>query len=540
MMKRLILLPLALLTTMMSWANVVLPADFRVITKDGSVAYFRGEGTEMVFNEEGTILTITSEGENAVVNYAVDGIEAIEFDETEANKDKYSYAGTQIDVTMEAADEASYSEVKEQVITDDTHDDYGDFIENYKAKNTVVITYDGDKVTYSGNPSGVRVTAKGAHVTVTSTKKDIAYTLKGTTTNGSFKLYSNNKTQITLDNVSITNPTGAAINIQSGKTMLIDITKDTKNVLEDGATYTTSTGEDQKGTFFSEGQLVFSGAGSLEVKSHGGHGIVSDDYVRVRGGNITVNSVRDGINTNDRFIMYGGTVTVEAQQDGLDIGKGYIEIGGGKLSVNAVDEGITASYEGESDGSTDPAITPYIDIKGGLVKVATTGDKGHALRAMSTLTISGGTVLATVEGAGSKALMSEDNMSITEGKVKAFTTGDALYEADIKEVSSSAALRSKGTLTIKNTTLGLKSTGAGAKGINNVGAVAIENSQLTVVASGATYTANGTTRSRGIDTDNSLKLNGGTLLVRSYDNPVTVGTTFTFASSAVYAGYQVK
>lgn len=539
-MKRLILLPLALLTTMMSWANVVLPADFRVITKDGSVAYFRGEGTEMVFNEEGTILTITSEGENAVVNYAVDGIEAIEFDETEANKDKYSYAGTQIDVTMEAADEASYSEVKEQVITDDTHDDYGDFIENYKAKNTVVITYDGDKVTYSGNPSGVRVTAKGAHVTVTSTKKDIAYTLKGTTTNGSFKLYSNNKTQITLDNVSITNPTGAAINIQSGKTMLIDITKDTKNVLEDGATYTTSTGEDQKGTFFSEGQLVFSGAGSLEVKSHGGHGIVSDDYVRVRGGNITVNSVRDGINTNDRFIMYGGTVTVEAQQDGLDIGKGYIEIGGGKLSVNAVDEGITASYEGESDGSTDPAITPYIDIKGGLVKVATTGDKGHALRAMSTLTISGGTVLATVEGAGSKALMSEDNMSITEGKVKAFTTGDALYEADIKEVSSSAALRSKGTLTIKNTTLGLKSTGAGAKGINNVGAVAIENSQLTVVASGATYTANGTTRSRGIDTDNSLKLNGGTLLVRSYDNPVTVGTTFTFASSAVYAGYQVK
>ena len=148
-------------------------------------------------------------------------------------------------------------------------------------------------------------------------------------------------------------------------------------------------------------------------------------------------------------------------------------------------------------------------------------------------------MLATAEGAGSKALLSDGDMSITGGKVKAFTTGDALYEADINEVSSSAALRSKGTLTIKNATLGLKSTGAGAKGINNVGAVAIENSQLTVVASGATYTAHGTTRSRGVDTDSSLKLNGGTLLVRSYDNPVTVGTTFTFANSAVYAGYQV-
>ena len=539
MMKRLILLPLALLTTLMSWAVMVAPADFRVITKDGSVAYFCGSGSELTFNEEGTILTITSTGNDVVVSYAVDGIEAIEFDEAGTYRDKYSYAGTQIDVAMEAADETSYSEVKEEVITDEAHDDYGDFIENYAPKNTVVITYDGDKVTYSGNPSGVRVTAKGAHVTVTSTKKDIAYTLKGTTTNGSFKLYSDKKTQVSLSGVSITNPTGAAINIQSGKTMLINIVDGTQNSLADGASYTTSSSEDQKGTFFSEGQLVFSGKGSLSVKSIGGHGIVSDDYVRVRGGNITVNSVRDGINTNDRFIMYGGTVTVEAQQDGLDIGKGYIEIGGGKLSVNAVDEGITASYEGEADGSIDSNITPYMDIKGGLIKVTTTGDKGHALRAMSTFTLSGGTVQATTQGAGSKALLSEGAMTITGGKVTAFTTGDALYEADIKELSSSAALRSKGVLTIKDATVGLKSTGAGAKGINNVGAVSITNSQVTVVASGATYTANGTTRSRGIDTDSSVSVNGGALLVRSYDDPVRVGTTFTFASSAVYNGYQV-
>lgn len=537
-MKRLILLPLALLTTVMSWATMIAPADFRVITKDGSVAYFCGFGTELSFSQDGTILTITTEGENSTVNYAVSGIEAIEFDQAGTYSDKYSYSGSQISV---AAPTDEYSQAKEDVITDDTHDDYGDFIENYTPKNTVTITYDGDKATFSGNPSGVRVVANGAHVTVTSTKKDIAYTLKGTTTDGSFKLYSDKKTQISLSGVSITNPKGAAINIQSGKTMLIDITDGTQNHLEDGATYTTSMGEDQKGTFFSEGQLVFSGKGTLEVLSHGGHGIVSDDYVRVRGGNITVNSVRDGVNTNDRFIMYGGTLTVEAQQDGLDIGKGYIEIGGGKLSVNAVDEGITASYEGESDGSTDPAITPYITIKGGLIKVTTTGDKGHALRSMSTLTMSGGNVQATVEGAGSKALMSEDYMMLSGGKLTAHTTGDALYETDIKELTSSAALRSKGKLVITDMTIGLMSTGDGAKAINNVGDIVIRRSAITAVTTGERYVHDSLdSRARGITTDGAITIEAGTLQVKSYDTPLHVAGKYTFSNKAVYTGYQLS
>ena len=540
-MKRLIRLSFTLLTTVMSWGETTAPADFVVKLKDGSTLRFVGESTEMSFNAEGTVLSITNPNYYFSASYAIEGIESIDFVDSGEPAGGGSLDEPYVDVTTDPADDTSYGEVKEQVITDDTHDDYGDFIENYTPKNTVVITYEGDKASYSGNPSGVRVVANGAHVTVTSTKKDIAYTLKGTTTNGSFKLYSDKKTQITLDNVNITNPKGAAINIQSGKTMLIDIADGTQNVLEDGASYTTSTGEDQKGALFSEGQLVFSGEGQLSVKSNGGHGIVSDDYVRVRSGNITINSVRDGINTNDRFIMYGGNVTITAQQDGLDIGKGYIELGGGKLTVNAVDEGITASYEGESDGSTDPTISPYIDIKGGLIKVTTTGDKGHALRAMSTFTMTGGIVQATVEGAGSKALLSEGNMSLTGGKITAYTTGDALYEADIKELSSSAALRSKGKLTITNMTIGAMSTGKGGKAINNVGDIAMSNSTVTAIALGERFEYNGLdSRARGITTDGKFSMTGGSLKVKAYDTPLQVEGTQTFSNNAVYAGYKLQ
>lgn len=539
-MKRLILLSLVLWATMLSWA-VTVPSDFRVMCRDGSVSYFRGVGTKLTFNDDGTILYIQTEGQDAVVSYAVDGIEAIEFAQLGVAYDAYDYAGDHIDVVLSSVDDTSFSEAEEEIITDDTHDDYGDFIENYKPKNTVVITYkEGEKATYTGKPSGVNVIVSGNHVTVTSAKSDVAYTLKGTTTNGSFKLYSDKKAQVTLDGVSITNPTGSAINIQSGKTMMIKLADGTTNNLEDGTEYTLTDGEQQKGTFFSEGQLVFSGEGTLNVKSNYGHGIVSDDYVRVRGGNIMINSVRDGISTSDRFIMYGGIVNITAQQDGIDVDEGYIEIGAGQLAVNAVDEGITASYEGDEDtGFVDPLITPYIDIKGGLIKVVTTGDKGHGIRAMSTFAMSGGIVQTTVKGDGSKALMSEGDMSLAGGKITVFTEGDALYEDG--DLSSSAGIRSKGVLTVKDITLGIKSTGTGSKGINNVGNVVVENCRATIIASGATHKNNGLdSRSRGIDTDGDLTFNRGFLQVKSYDEPLHLKGSLSFLNNAVYCSYQIE
>ena len=543
-MKRLILFSFALMATMMSWAVLVAPADFCVVCKDGTSVKFPGVGTEMYFNEEGTVLYIVNDGQaygspgEFSVSYAVDGIEAIEFAEGFGYDDQYSYGGAHVDVAIDPADDTSFSEVEEQVITDKNHDDYGDFIENYSPTTSVTITYSGDKATVSGTVSGVMSKVSGAHVIISSTKKNIAYTLKGTTANGSFKLYSDYKTQVTLDGVDITNPTGAAINIQSGKTIMVKLVDGSVNKLADGTTYTMSANEDQKGAFFSEGQLVFSGKGSLDIKSIGGHGIVSDDYIRMRNGNITISAVRDGINTNDRFIMSGGMVLVDAQQDGLDVGKGYIEIAAGKLIVNSVDEGVTASYEGDEFGIIDPTITPYIEIKGGLVKVTTAGNKGHGLRAMSTFTMSGGIVQATVRGAGSKALMSEGDMSLKGGKITAFTEGDALYEDG--DLSSSAAIRSKGALKMQDVIIGTKSVGAGGKGINNVGDVTLKNSRVMVVTSGATHKEDGLdSRSRGVTTDSNLTLNGGLLLVRSCDEPILVSGNLTFVGGAVYNAFEV-
>ena len=547
-MKRLILLSFALVTVVMSWADMAEVADFRVVCKDGSVAYFSGVDTEMSFNEDATILYVTRGDQSA--SYAIDGIESVEFAQSGAYQGKYSYDGHHIDVDIDPADENTYTKIEEVIPDDEDSEEAGDFVEFYDPENFFVITYNGNSATYSGKKKGVDVEISGAHVVVTSEKKNIAYTLKGSTTNGSFKLYSEKKTRITLDGVSITNPTGPAINIQSGKTMFIELADGTTNCLEDANKEYEFTeeeldgGEDgkaeqKKGTFFSEGQLIFSGKGSLNVKSHHKHGIASDDYVRIRDGYFTINAGSDGISTKDYFFMYGGELAINAGKDGVDVGEGYIEIGSGELNIQAGDEGITASYEGdENTGAVDPLITPYIDIKGGLIKVITTGDKGHALRAMSTISMSGGIVQATTKGVGSKALMSEGDMELTGGKITAFTEGGVLDEDG--ELSSSAGIRSKGTLTIENMTIGVKSTGSGGKGINNVGNITLKNSRVAIVASGTAHESNGLdSRSFGVSTDGDLVVDKGSLLVRSFDTPLYLYDTPTFLNDAVYVGYQV-
>ncbi|MDO5608543.1 MAG: carbohydrate-binding domain-containing protein [Capnocytophaga sp.] len=308
-----------------------------------------------------------------------------------------------------------------------TAENEDDLIANSTFSSVVKIVYSGTSATVT-NPldgNGVTVTTNGGDVTVNATVAAVEYELSGTTTSGSFKIYSDKKFKLTLNGVSITNNDGPAINIQSGKRVFVVLNSGTTNSLTDSASYSTPSDEDAKGTFFSEGQLIFSGTGALNVAGKYKHGIVSDDYVRVIEGNITVTeAVSDAIHANDAFIADGGTLNLKASSDGIDADKGYIVINGGNFTINVADDGIAASYD------TDTTIDPYVTINGGTFNIKTAG--GEGIESKSTLTINDGDITINAY---------DDGINATSA---IFINGGNIY---IKS-STNDAVDSNGTLTI--------------------------------------------------------------------------------------------
>jgi len=301
--------------------------------------------------------------------------------------------------------------------------DEEDLIAKSTFSSVVTIAF-GTAVTIT-NPlsaKGVTITESNGDVTINATVAEVEYVLSGTTTNGSVKIYSDKKFKLRLDGVNITNADGPAINIQSGKRAFVVLTDNSTNTLTDGVTYTASGTEDMKGTFFSEGQMIFSGNGSLSLKGNNKHAIASDDYIRIISGNITVTSAAsDGIHTKDAFIADGGTVNITTSGDGIQCDEGYVVINSGTFTINVADKGLSASYD------TDATIDPYMNINGGTINI--TSSAGEGIESKSIITINNGTITTRTKDDGINA---GKFIYINGGNIYAYSTSNDAIDSNGK------------------------------------------------------------------------------------------------------------
>ena len=425
-------------------------------------------------------------------------------------------------VAFDDNDKKDFNEIFETIPEVETTDnDYGDFVEKYEKNKLIEITFHEDDVTVSGD---ITHTKKGAHLTINSETGKVRYILKGKSSNGSFKIYSTKKFQLLLSGVELTNPAGPAINIQTGKTVYFTIDDNTTNTLCDGAAYNTPdvADEDQKGTLFSEGQLIFNGSkdgsGVLNVTSYGGHGICSDDYIRIRSGNINIiKAAKDGFHTNDKF-MIGRTatasprITVNATNDGIDCGKGEVIIDAGIIELTTGGEAIKVEYEEEEP---DPAVKPNVTINGGYINFTTTGDKSSGIKVMGTYKQTGGNIHGTVKGNGSKILNCDSNITFSNGKLIGFAKGTVL-----NDTTSTGGIKCEGNLNISKGTIAIECTGKGAKGINSNN-VTVKGGEITILSVGENYNgATDTRKSIAVDTG-ELKITNGKLRFKAYDNAIS-------------------
>ncbi len=392
----------------------------------------------------------------------------------------------------------------------DTGDD--DYIENTSFGKTITITFSkSGSATVSGDDAGI-VAINGNDVIVTNnTETVIKYVLTGETTDGFFKLYSAKKQAIVLNGVSITNPDGAAINNQSKKRTFIVLNDGTKNYLTDGTKYSDATdSEDMKACFFSEGQLIFSGSGYLEVDANCKAGIRSDDYVRTMPkSNIFVDaSSGNGIRGNDAVIITGGVINVNI--------------------TGTADKGI--STDGE------------VRIDGGRTTILTSGgyeydedDKDYSacsgIKADSIININGGELNIKSTGTGGKGLNCDDQININDGVVRIITTGKR--QKDSKGSVSPKGIKADGNLTIKGgqTQVRLEGSGDGTEGIESKGEIHIEAGTVesysyddAINSAGNLYIDGGYVYARsynndGIDANKNLYLNGGVVIAEGGSQP---------------------
>ena len=414
-------------------------------------------------------------------------------------------------------------------------EDEDDAIANTTFARTISIVFGASGATVTNDDNGI-VSVDGNNVTVNNTGSEIIrYELSGTAASGFFKLYGEKKQAIVLNGLDLTNPNGAAINNQNKKRTFVIVNG--TNKLADGKKYTlTPENEDEKGAFFSEAQLIFSGSGSLSVTATGGKaGISSDDYVRVLGSPaISVNSAKGhGIRGKDAVVIGGGTLDVTVSKEGKKAitSDGTVRIDGGKTTLTVsggVDDSDLTDLSSSSGIKADVAFV----MNDGELTITNSGQGGKGISGDAAGKIAGGSVNITVTGAnyevtGASAVGLEDTscsakgikfdgkLVITGGDVQVSAKNHEAIEAkgemvitggEIYATSTDDALNSGGNLIIGGGRVFAWSTGN--DGIDANGDCYIQGGTVFAIGSGTPEVAIDANTEEG----HTLYVIGGTLV----------------------------
>ena len=247
----------------------------------------------------------------------------------------------------------------------------------------ISVVYNGNSIT-AENPfllSGVSIVADGAYVTVKNTNIATEYTtdLSGSTTDGSLTYEGNYKATIVLNGVSITSQRGAAIDIECGKRIALELKKGTVNTLTDAA------GGKQKAALYCKGHLEIDKTGILNVTGNTAHAISAKEYIQLKKSTGVINILgakNDGIHCKQYFSAKGFTVNIsgidgdgiQAEVEELDEGETYgedyengsIQIMDGTFTItSANDGGVRSSETTETTKSYKVYVAKTVGTNGG-------------------------------------------------------------------------------------------------------------------------------------------------------------------------------
>lgn len=398
--------------------------------------------------------------------------------------------------TSKVADSFSTDVKSGAKLAEDTH---------YSAKD---LTWDSSsEVTIDlSNPTATDgVTVSDGVITITKAGN---YKLTGTY-EGQIKVEAadSDMVRLILNNATITNSTGAAINVVEADEVVIYTASGTTNTVSDGSSYSDTASGSPDAAIYSKSDLTLAGEGTLKVEGKYEEGIHTSDGLVIASGTLEVNAANTGIKGKDYVDILDGTITVTATKDGIkatndtDGNRGWVRLSGGTVNISAGDDGFKAERVLEISGGTlnitranEGIEAQYINILDGTVNV-TSSDDGINASYSTTSTKSAST----------------STTQTTQSKQAA--QGNAAQGGQAPAGGGQAPSGSMGS-----GTTGQPPAGGGMGGGMGGGGGTFEVVDATINITGGTVTVNA--NGDGIDSNGTATLSGGTLIV---NGPFTGG-----------------
>lgn len=403
-------------------------------------------------------------------------------------------ASSTSDTTSKVADSFSTDVKSGAKLAEDTH---------YSAKD---LTWDSSsEVTIDlSNPTATDgVTVSDGVITITKAGN---YKLTGTYS-GQIKVEAadSDMVRLILNNATITNSTGAAINVVEADEVVIYTASGTTNTVSDGSSYSDTASGSPDAAIYSKSDLTLAGEGTLKVEGKYEEGVHTSDGLVIASGTLEVSAANTGIKGKDYVDILDGTVTVTASQDGIkatndtDGNRGWVRLSGGTVNISAGNDGFKAERVLEISGGTlnitqsnEGIEAQYINILDGTVNVTSSDDGINASYSTTTTTDS-----TSTESASTSTTQTTQSKQAAQGNAAQGGQAPAGGQAP-------------------SGTMGQPPTGGGMGG----GGGTFEVVDATINITGGTVTVNA--NGDGIDSNGTATLSGGTLIV---NGPFTGGNT---------------
>ena len=443
---------------------------------------------------------------------ALTGCSATSASNTSATSAISTSTSSDSDTKSKTADSFSTDVKNGAKLAEDTH---------YSAKD---LTWDSSsEVTINlSNPTATDgVTVSDGVITITKAGN---YRLSGTYS-GQVKVEAadSDMVRLILDNATITNSTGAAINVVEADEVVIYTASGSTNTVSDGSSYSDTASGSPDAAIYSKSDLTLAGEGTLKVEGNYEEGIHTTDGLVIASGTLEVTAANTGIKGKDYVDILDGTVTVTATKDGIkatndtDGNRGWVRLSGGTVNISAGDDGFKAERVLEISGGTlnitesnEGIEAQYINILDGTVNVTSSDDGINA----SYSTSSSSSTESTSSSTAQTSQTAQSNQTAQNTQSGQSAQGNAAQGGQGGQPPAGGQAPSG------NMGQPPAGGGGGMGGGMGGGGGTFEVVDATINIAGGTVTVNA--NGDGIDSNGTATLSGGTLVV---NGPFTGGNT---------------